>query len=118
RPWIAKSVCPGEYCQFGTWRACTTLVARNAKQRDAPVIFTIRRGEEFTAVDGDVHVEVPGVVVFRYATANPPMEVHDDSIRFTPADTLFLLNEFSEGYLNWWFRGRAGTGRQFWTDRP
>jgi hypothetical protein len=41
-----------------------------------------------------------------------------DSIRFTAADTLYLLNPLGEGYAMWWFRGRADTGYQFWTERP
>jgi hypothetical protein len=117
-PWIAHGACPEEYCHYGFWRACGTVMAFKSKSQNAPRAFTMRRGEVFAALTGDVHVQVPGVVVFRHPIVNPPGGMGVDSIRFTAADTLYLLNPLGEGYAMWWFRGRADTGYQFWTERP
>lgn len=61
-----------------------------------------------TAVTGDVHVDVPGMVVFRdTVTYVPEPEV---TVRFSRADTLYLLNYLGEGFLVWWLHGRCPDG--------
>jgi hypothetical protein len=120
-PYIAANTCQGEGCvRSGTWAACSTLVALQEKQNGAPSVFTIQPGEKFTALTGDVHVEVPGMVVFRDTISSPVDErgAPADSILFTPADTLYVLNVRGEGYLVWWFRGQAMDGYQFWAGEP
>lgn len=119
-PWVIKNECPGEYCSFGRWAACSALVARREKRAQAPPALTLQPGDEFTAVTGDVHVDVPGMVVFRHPYSNPGDEGGPpvDSIRFSPADTLYVLNGLSEGYLMWYYRGRADIGYQFWIGPP
>lgn len=118
-PYIVKNACEGEGCaRAGTWAACSDVVALREKRVGAPVVFTIHGGQKFTALTIDLHVEVPGMVVFRHAMSNSPEREGDqvDSIAFTPADTLYLLNSHGEGYLVWWFRGQAAEGYQFWRD--
>ncbi len=118
-PYIVKNACEGEGCaKAGTWAACSEVAARRDKRLDAPVVFTIDGGEKFTALTIDLHVEVPGVVVFRHAMSNPPGREGDqvDSIAFTPSDTLYLLNSLGEGDWVWWFRGQLGQGYEFWRD--
>src|SRR6266850_2807609 len=67
-PYIVKNACDGEDCaRPGTWAACSDVPARREKQLDAPVVFTIHGGDKFTALTIDLHVEVPGLVVFRHA---------------------------------------------------
>ena len=116
-PYIVKDACGGEGCsRSGTGAACSDLVALREKRLGAAVGFTIHPGEKSTALTTDIHVEAPGMVVFRHAMSNPLRSEGDDldSIAFTPADTLYLLNSMGEGYLMWWFRGQAGVGYQFW----
>lgn len=118
-PYIVKNACEGEGCaRSGTWAACRDVAALRETPLDAPVAFTIHRGDKFTALTIDLHVEAPGMVVFRHAMSNAPEREGDqvDSIAFTPADTLYLLNSHGEGYLVWWFRGQAAEGYQFWRD--
>ena len=118
-PYFVKNACEGEGCaRSGTWAACSTLVVRSDKRSDAPTVFTIAPQEKFTAVTADVHVVVAGLVVFRDTISNPGDEGGEpvDSIRFIPADTLYILNYLGEGYLVWWYRGQAVTGYQFWND--
>ena len=119
-PWIVKNVCPGEYCSLGAWAACSTVVARREARPQAPPAFALQPGEGFTALSGDVHVDVAGIVVFRHPYSNPGDEGGPpvDSIRFLPTDTLYVLNSISEGYLMWYYRGRAETGYQFWNGPP
>jgi len=117
-PWIVQNECEGEGCTtHGQWAACSTLVAVREKRLDSPAVFRARPGETFTALTSDVHVEIPGMVVFRDTISNPGSDaVEIDSIRFTPADTLYTLNYEGEGYLTWWFRGHAASGYQFWEE--
>lgn len=119
-PWIAVGECPGEGCSFGAWVACSTVVATKDKRRDAQAAFTLQRGDRFTALSGDVHVETPGVVVFRDTVTFLP-EVGGpalDTVAVRTTDTLYLLNELGEGLLVWWLNGRADTGQIFWGDNP
>ena len=117
-PYIVKNACEGEGCaRSGTWAACADVAARREKRLGAPVVFTVHGGEKFTALTVDLHIEAPGMVVFRHPMSNRPAEANEvDSIAFTPADTLYLLNSHGEGYLVWWFRGQAAEGYQFWRD--
>ena len=117
-PYIAKNECEGEGCATqGLWAACSTLVAYRDARPDVPQVFAIQRGERFTALGTDVHVEAPGIITFRDTVINAEGEAFDvDSIRFIPADTLYILNYLGEGYLVWQYRGQRDTGYQFWND--
>lgn len=120
-PWIAFGECPGEGCTLERpWTACTTVVVRTEKREDAPVAFTLHRGERVTLLHGDVHVELPGLVVFRDTVTYHPRSwaPSHDSVHFTPGDTLYLLNYLGEGHLVWWLRGHADTGQVFWWTWP
>jgi len=118
-PYIVKNACDGEGClRPGTRAACSDVAALREKRLDAPGAFTIRGGEKFSALAIDLHVDAPGMVVFRQAMSNPPGREGEqiDSIAFTPSDTLYLLNSLGEGDWVWWFRGQLGQGYQFWRD--
>src|SRR5258705_5055461 len=93
-PYIVNNACEGEGCaRSGTWAACSTLVVRSDKRSDAPLAFIIAPQEKFTAVTADVHVVVPGMVVFRDTIWNGPEEVNEVvGTRFTPAETLYIIN--------------------------
>jgi hypothetical protein len=119
RPYIVRNACEGEGCTTtGLWAACSTLAVQSQPRRDAPQIAAIRPGERFTALRTDVHVEVAGMIGFRDTVSNPGNDEGEalDSIRFIPADTLYVLNYQGEGYLQLWYRGRVVNGYQFWND--
>ena len=121
-PWIAKDACPGEGCTLGSWAACTAIIARTEKRATAPIAFRLRRGDPITALSGDVHVNIPGIVTFAdtgtFSGLNAvAAQSEPRRIRFTPADTLYLLNYLGEGFLVWWLHGRPDTGQIFWRSR-
>jgi hypothetical protein len=120
-PWIANSVCPGEACVLGPWAACATVVAQTEARSNAPVAFTMNRGERFEALSGDVHVKTTGMVVFTDTfTYSAVWEIegpNEKHLFFTPADTIYLLDYRGEGYLTWWLHGHAETGMIFWNSR-
>lgn len=113
-PWVVRNVCPGEYCSLGRWAACSAVPAYSEKRAAGTPVFVLRAHEEFTALSGDMHVDVPGIVVFRDTVVTPLNGELNESIRFTPQDTLYLLNEKYEGILDWWYRGRVSEGWEFW----
>jgi hypothetical protein len=121
-PWIASGTCPGEGCTFDeAWTACTTVVARKEKRPDASPAFILHRGDQVRVVTGDVHVDVPGMVVFRDTLTyvpEPGVPSSHDTVRFARTDTLYLLNYLGEGSLVWWLHGRADTGQVFWWTWP
>jgi hypothetical protein len=118
-PWIASGACPGEGCRFNeVWTACTVLVARKEKRVDAPPAFILNPGDQVRVVTGDVHVEVPGMVVLRDTLTYVPEPGAQDTVRFARSDTLYLLNYLGEGFLVWWLHGQADTGQMFWWAWP
>jgi hypothetical protein len=119
-PWIETEACPGEVCDFGEWAACTRVTVRTEKRPDAPVAFTLKPGERFTAVTGEVRVDRPGLVVFRDTLTYVPQdwEATQDTIHVGPRDTLYVLNYIGEGYGVWWLHARADTGLLDWWAGP
>ncbi len=114
-PIVARGLCPGEGCDYGEWLACSTIPIRSAERVDAPVVFSLRPGETFTGVTGNVHVEQPGMIVFRDTLR---MSGGSDIPRtFTPADTLFPLYYIGEGSGTWYLNGREEEGDWFFRDR-
>lgn len=122
-PWIQEGVCPEGHCNLGQWTACSTIVATRDKRSNSPAVFTLRRGEEFTALISDVHVTKPGQVVFR-SILSTALEKQDTAglvltfIVFTPADTLYPLLQVGERQTVWWFGGAVDTGADFWRPDP
>jgi hypothetical protein len=122
-PWIARNECPGEGCSLGKWSACSVLVVRREPRQAASVAFTLNRGDRFVAEAGDVYITAPGMVVFRDTGTitqsyewSPPLP-KERTYRFSPSDTLYLLNTLAEGYFVWWLHGRADTGMFFWRSK-
>ena len=116
-PYILKATCEGEGCTIsGTWAACSLVVARSDKRLDAGSVFTINPGERFTALTADLHVLEPGIVVFgqSFTASLLEGELAGVEITFTPADTLFVLNDLGEGHVVWRYRGSTMVGEQFW----
>lgn len=69
----------------------------------------------------DLHVLEPGIVVFRrpFTATIPIDEAELVDITFTPADTLFVLNDLGEGHFVWRYRGSTLRGEVFWDpDEP
>lgn len=119
-PYIRKETCEGEGCTItGTWAACSTVVARTDKKLDAASVFTISRGERFTALTADLHVLEPGILVFRrpFATTILLDEIGLVDLPFTPADTLFVLFDLGEGEVVWRYREGTMHGQMFWDPR-
>ena len=38
-----------------------------------------------------------------------------DTLRFFAGDTLYVLNYLDLGSWDWWYRGKAGVGQEFWS---
>ena len=106
-PMIYKDVCPGEGCEFGEWLTCDTLRVFSQAGKNPKTAFMLHRGDKFTAVTGDVHLEQAGMVVFHSI-----VKVNEEGLNFifTPADTLYPLLYEGEGFGSWYFRGKERGG--------
>ena len=124
-PMIRVGSCPGEDCTYGNLVvACEhlSLVASDslgAKQTGT----TIHKGDTVTLVTGNLHLIEPGIVLIKrdYEITkypNPeggPQRPRRDTLRFVAGDTLYVLDYVELGEWNWWYRGKAGDGEEFWT---
>ena len=108
-PVIFKDICPGEGCSFGEWLTCDTARVHTDASKTAATAFMLKRGERFTTLSGDMHVNRAGMIVFPH---NKRVSGESGSYYFTPADTIYPLVYWGEGAGTWYFRGKQ-TGAEF-----
>jgi hypothetical protein len=108
-PVIFKDICPGEGCAFGEWLTCDTARVHTDASSTSATAFVLKRGERFTTLTGDMHVNRAGMIVF---THNKRVSGESGSYYFTPADTIFPLVYWGEGAGTWYFRGKQ-SGAEF-----
>ena len=121
-PRVVPNTCTGESCstQF-TAVACAEVRLRTAQSDTASLGPTVRLNDTVNVTQTDLHLEAPGVVVFRSAHVLEK-EDHEgeprpavDTLRFRAGDTLYLLHHIQLGQWQAVFRD---TSRQitdgFW----
>lgn len=111
--YVVRGLCQGEYCTFGAWTACVTIVARAEPKASAQVAYRLVRNERFEALTGDYHVVQPEIVTF-----TKPVEVRllaqPPYVRVpAPADTIYPLVYEGEGIRRWYFQGEVESGLWF-----
>ncbi len=94
---IRRKACPFECCTYRDWKATHEIpVYKNELDRGAP-IFTLRTGESFHALTGNVHITGIAVVAVR-------KKIQGDTPAHTllPGDTVVILNSIGEGFFDVW----------------
>ena len=92
--------------------ACRDVPLRTAPFDTAAFGDTIRRGDTVSVVQTDLHMESPGIIVFRKAydldweSGEDGRYPASDTLRFAEGDTLFLLRYIGLGRWQGAFRGR------------
>ncbi|MBI5204854.1 MAG: hypothetical protein HZA11_08055 [Nitrospirae bacterium] len=105
-PYIQKNVCPFECCQYGKWIAKSQLKAYKRESDSSTIAFTIKPGEQFTAIKGNVHIIKLGVVV-----------ITESFDVFSKGDNVFVLSYKGEGFYDVWYKGKVLKNiEQFWPD--
>jgi len=106
-PFADSGACPFEGCSYRMWKSTRAVDLRSAPSLDSAVAFRLPGNTWVRAVTGAVVTTVPGRVTFK-----DTVQVHigGDSVRATPADTLYVLHAEGEGYVTAWFRGRLQRG--------
>jgi hypothetical protein len=113
-PRVVPNVCTGESCstQF-TAVACAEVRLSTAQSDAASLGPTVRLNDTVHVTQTDLHLEAPGVVVFRKAHVLEK-EDHDgeprpavDTLRFVAGDTLYLLYHIGLGQWQAVFRGTS-----------
>ena len=87
---------------------CQIAIEGLQKEGDSSAIaFTIKPGEQFTAIKGNVHVVKLGVVVI-----TEPFDA------FSKDDNIFVLSYKGEGFYDIWYKGKVLSDiEQFWIDK-
>jgi len=94
-PYIQHDICPFECCQYGTWIAKSYLNAYKKEGDNAAIAFTIKPGEKFSAISGNVHIIKLGIITIN-KTANT----------FTKGDKVYILSYRGEGAYDLWYKGK------------
>jgi hypothetical protein len=125
---VRVGLCPGESCEYGySVVACEDLRLRTSEAANAEEILTVRKGDTATVVTGNLHLIAPGIVLIKrdYAVTDIDLDYErddgktsmpaTDTLRFFAGDTLYVLNYLDLGAWDWWYRGKAGAGEEFWS---
>jgi hypothetical protein len=116
-PHVVHDICPGEGCEYGTWIACGQLAVHVAEDTTSPVAFTLMMGTRFHALTGNLRVIQAGLVAFRDTVRITDYEsLGNDTLVFTPADSLYPLFYGSEGTGTWYLHGKEDGGPWFFPD--
>lgn len=99
--YIDRNHCPGEGCQYGTWKTSEDIVIVD-KPFGKKKIGIIPAGDTFTAITGDVYLTPIEVIV------GQPIEVYDSlgSIVLSPGRKYYILSNIGEGFSKIWVNGR------------
>jgi hypothetical protein len=93
-PFIQPDICPFECCQYGKWRARSLLKVFKKEGDDSNVLFTIKPGEVFTAINGNVHVTKLGIMIIDRPFGN-----------IKKGDKIYVLSYRGEGEYDLWYKG-------------
>jgi hypothetical protein len=93
-PFIQPDICPFECCQYGKWTARSLLKVFKNEGDDSSVLFTIKPGEVFTAISGNVHVTKLGIVIIDRPFGN-----------IKKGDKVYVLSYRGEGEYDLWYKG-------------
>jgi len=123
-PIVRVGLCPGEDCTYGKLvTACQDLPLASTDSIDAkPTGMVVHKGDTVTLVTGNLHLREPGIVVMKrdYAITDIIDESSEykaprpDTLRFFAGDTVYVLNYLELGAWEWWYRGKPGSGDEFW----
>jgi hypothetical protein len=94
-PFIERNICPFECCQYGKWIARSPIKAFNKEGDVSSISFSIRAGEEFTAISGNVHVIKPGIIIIEKS--------FDDLKKGTK---VYVMSYRGEGEYDLWYNGK------------
>jgi hypothetical protein len=105
--YIDTNQCPGEYCEFGQWKAIVDVKLFSEKSEISKKVAHIKTNEKVRALTGDVHtnagiflLEIP----FEHCLANGSKHLHQ------PGEKIYIYTYGSEGYYKFWCNGKIGDG--------
>ena len=93
-PFIQNDICPFECCRYGKWIAKSGMKAYKKEGDSSTIAFTIKPGEQFTAVSGNIHTVTLGVVI-----------ITESFDAFKKGDNVFVLSYKGEGFYDVWHKG-------------
>lgn len=127
-PMVMAGACPGESCGYGfDVVACEALKLQAADSLGAKDVLTLAKMDTATLVTGNYHVTQPGLVLLRRDYVQSDIELLEetsegkttmprrDTLRFFAGDTVYILTYLELGSWRWWYRGKAGSGDEFWS---
>jgi len=103
-PFEDVGACPFEGCVYRDWIANDPVVVLTDRRPDAPIAFTLEKGDHVQAITGIVVTQKPGRVEFQKPAA---LWTTAGTLHVEPGDTLYLLTYHGEGASTGWFKGRV-----------
>lgn len=106
-PYVQKNICPFECCQYGKWTAKCILTAYKYEGDIQKVAYTLKPGEEFMALTGNVHIKELGIAM-----------VTESFDSFKENDVVFVLSYKGQGRYDIWSKGEVKHDIVlFWSDK-
>ncbi len=94
-PYVQRDICPFECCQYGQWTARSPLKVYKQEGDSSVIAFTIKPGEQFTALRGNVHITKLGISIIRKSFD-----------QFIAGDKVYILSYRGEGAYDLWYKGK------------
>ena len=122
-PIVVEASCEGEDCPTSfTAIACAAVELRARPDTAAPLGARVARGDSVHVQRTDLHILEPGIVVVKQPIvreSEPSMDddrpmPRSDTLRFTPGDTVYLLQYEQLGWWRYWWKGKTLDGAGFW----
>ncbi|MGH7517074.1 MAG: hypothetical protein ACREOC_06345 [Gemmatimonadales bacterium] len=112
-PFIDRGLCPFECCTYREWTARTPVRVVGQEGEPGPTRFTLRPGERFTALGGNVHLPRAGIAIAVDTVTMDGDSVHPP-VLLRPGDTVYVLTYLGEGMYHVWYQGAVRETFGFW----
>ena len=100
--YVQHNACPGEGCEYGSWRATQPVALRARPDDGARIVATLVPKERVTVLAGDLYLVPMRGVAVRTVTFGAG-EANSREIR--KGETVYRLGYDGEGIYNFWYRG-------------
>lgn len=111
-PFKDKGACPFECCQYTKWKVIKSTKLRSEPSSSAKFIYILKKGDQVTALTGDVFTIKAGEVEILKSMNLTLYPQQDESDRiavekqFKPGEILKSLHYEGEGYCAYWIDGQ------------
>ena len=101
-PYYNWGACPFECCTYREWSSNAPTHVLSWKNKNAPVVFELQKGEKVQGVTGVVITTRPGEAEVLKTT-----QLGEQKLKVVPGEVVYILHYEGEGFFKFWVRGQV-----------